>query len=267
MQIYGGGEELAKKKDIVNPNLLKDSKNIIIDKDHCNGGDPAGSNWWLIKDLDAPLQAGDNITLSFYVNSMTGGTYNDSFGLCLWKHGMNGEMASDYSYKFKLNAINVIHWTITASDDEPQISLHGGNYAEASGPNTQIKLSDFKIERGSIATPWCPAYEDYAMKSDLPTKLLAQDVDINTLTDEGSFFVESSNLDHFPAAYRNQWYFLNVTNAVGPNGIKQTVTPDNSDSKGWTMTRTGSYNADTHILEWKSWLISDFANGKLLRSK
>lgn len=42
--------------------------------------------------------------------------------------------------------------------------------------------------------------------------------------------------------------------------------PDNSDSAGWTMTRTGAYNTDTHIVEWGSWLISDFAKGKLLKS-
>ena len=103
--------------------------------------------------------------------------------------------------------------------------------------------------------------------ADLTTKMIIQDVDINTLTEEGNFFVESGNLDHFPAGYRNQWYFLNVTNAVGANRIKQTVMPDNSGSMGWTMTRTGSYNTDTHIAEWESWLISDFANGKLLKSK
>lgn len=110
-------------------------------------------------------------------------------------------------------------------------------------------------------------FKQIAWKSDIATKIIAQDVDINTLTNEGDFFVKSGNLDHFPAEYRNNWYFLNVTNAMGANRIKQTVTPDNSDSMGWAMTRTGSYDADTHTVEWKSWLILDFANGKLLKSK
>lgn len=116
-------------------------------------------------------------------------------------------------------------------------------------------------------TPWCSAYEDYAMKSDLATKIIAQDVDINTLTTEGNFFVMSNNMDHFPTKYRNQWYFLNVVNPKGnAHRIKQTVTPDHSEM-GWTMTRTGAYQPDTQTVLWGSWLISDFANGRLLKSK
>lgn len=113
-------------------------------------------------------------------------------------------------------------------------------------------------------TPWCSAYEDIAWKSDLTTKIIVQDVDINTLTNEGNFFVESNNLDHFPAEYRNPWYFLNVTSALSTSRIKQTVMPDHSDL-GWTMTRTGAINNET--VDWDSWLISDFTNGKLLKSK
>ena len=130
-----------------------------------------------------------------------------------------------------------------------------------------LVIQDVTLNKGNFAREYSPAPEDIARKSDLTTKRIAQDVDINTLTDEGSFFVESGNLDHFPAGYRNQWYFLNVTNTIGiADRIKQTVTPDNSDSMGWVMTRTGAYNSDTHTVEWKSWLILDFANGKLLKS-
>lgn len=111
-------------------------------------------------------------------------------------------------------------------------------------------------------------FEQIAWKSDIATKVIKQDVDINTLTTEGDFFIESSNLDHFPAGYKNQWYFLNVVNTVGDaDRIKQTVTPDNSDSMSWTMTRTGAYNSDTQTVSWGSWLILDFANSKLLKIK
>ena len=33
--------------------------------------------------------------------------------------------------------------------------------------NGNLKIERLKLEEGSIATTWCPAYEDYAMKSDL----------------------------------------------------------------------------------------------------
>ncbi len=108
-------------------------------------------------------------------------------------------------------------------------------------------------------------HEDIAWKSDLGTKLIKDDTaDINALTTEGKFFVITNNLDHFPTDYRNQWYFLEVSVTV--DRIKQTVTPDLSDVQSWTMTRTGVINSDKTI-NWKSWLITDYANGKVLKVK
>ncbi|ATO52446.1 hypothetical protein LA20531_01460 [Lactobacillus amylovorus DSM 20531] len=108
-------------------------------------------------------------------------------------------------------------------------------------------------------------FKQIAWKSDIATNVIKQNVDINTLTEEGNFFVESSNMDHFPAEYQNQWYFLNVVNPKADvNRIKQTVTPDHSEM-GWTMTRTGAVGNGT--VDWDSWLISDFANGKILKTK
>ena len=168
---------------------------------------------------------------------------------------------SVYYYQDIKKGENIISFPLQAVQESDGIKFTIDNCS------AQVSLKEATLSEGTIIKEWQPASEDYAMKSDLPTKTIIQYVDINTLTDEGSFFVESNNLDHFPAGYRNQWYFLNVTHAVGTNRIKQTIMPDNSDSMGWTMTRTGSYNTDTHITEWASWLISDFANGKLLKSK
>lgn len=166
-----------------------------------------------------------------------------------------------YTYYDVQKGINKVKFTTELNSDVDGIKITLDN------STANLVIQDATLNKGNFAREYSPAPEDYAMKSDLPTKIIAQDVDINTLTDEGSFFVESSNLDHFPAEYRNQWYFLNVTNAIGPDRIKQTVMPDNSDSMSWAMTRTGSHNTDTHAMEWGSWLISDFANGKLLKSK
>lgn len=112
-------------------------------------------------------------------------------------------------------------------------------------------------------------HEDIAWKSDLTTKAINQDIDINTLTEEGSFFVKSSNLDHFPAEYRNPWYFLNVESTIDHGNAgrtKQTVTPDNTDQLSWILVRSGLWHDDGSI-SWGDWLILDFANGKLLKSK
>lgn len=169
---------------------------------------------------------------------------------------------SVYYYQDIKKGENIISFPLQAVQESNGIKFSIDNCS------AQVSLTEATLNEGTIIKEWQPASEDYAMKSDLPTKAIIQNVDINTLTDEGSFFVESGNLDHFPAEYQNPWYFLNVTNAIGiANRIKQTVMPDNSDNFAWAMTRTGSYNTDTHAMEWESWLILDFAKGKLLKSK
>lgn len=167
-----------------------------------------------------------------------------------------------YTYYDIQKGINKIPFTAKLNSDVAAIKITLDN------STANLVVQDATLNKGNFAREYSPAPEDFAWKSDLATKTIIKDVDINTLTTEGVFFIESSNLDHFPAGYQNQWYFLNVVNPVGnANRIKQTVTPDNSDSLSWTMTRTGAYNPDTQTVDWKSWLISDFANGKLLKSK
>ncbi|TLQ21718.1 pyocin knob domain-containing protein [Lactobacillus helveticus] len=101
---------------------------------------------------------------------------------------------------------------------------------------------------------------------DTTTKLINGDVDINTLTKEGNFFVKSSTINHFPANYQDQWYFLNVVSPIDADKIKQTVTPDATDRYNWILVRTGTKNYDGSV-NWYDWLILDFSSGKLFHSK
>lgn len=50
---------------------------------------------------------------------------------------------------------------ITGGTITPRIESTNGS------PDTTYFIAGLKLERGTVATPWCPAYEDYAMKSDL----------------------------------------------------------------------------------------------------
>lgn len=112
-------------------------------------------------------------------------------------------------------------------------------------------------------------HEDIAWKSDVTTKTINQDVDINTLTEEGKFFVESNNANHFPANYQPIWYFLNVESTIdhGNSGrIKQTVVPDDTDRYNWILVRSGLWQNNRSV-SWRDWLILDFAGGKLFHSK
>lgn len=111
--------------------------------------------------------------------------------------------------------------------------------------------------------------DEFVKKSDISTKTIIHAGDINTLTKEGDFFIESSNVNHFPANYRDMWYFLNVKSTIDHGGsgrIKQTVVPDNTDRFNWILVRAGSWQSDGSV-NWNDWLILDFSNGKLLHSK
>lgn len=269
MQIYGGGDELAKKKDIANPNLLTGT------------ADFSGDNWSYqnasrdpnTKALNGNIcvkeaqwgqvyQVVNVVAGQFYTFSVE--TSNGYAGLFV--QAPDGASSDCFAGSGSVSqSFNTNTWHRFSNTWK---CVKSGQVRFFEAQSAEHYVANMKLEIGTVATPWCPAYEEYAMKSDLSTKTIIQNVDINTLTDEGSFFVESGNVDHFPAEYRNNWYFLNVVNPEGDvNRIKQTVMPDNSDSMGWTMTRTGSYNTDAHATEWGSWLILDFAKGKLLKSK
>ena len=247
MQIFGGGH------------------NFVTDADHIPGRN------YLSGTAPVSVQGQNTIGQAIATYTLTDKSLSNqvvTFNMAITSDTTSGRLYvgsnpnwQAYTFYDVQKGINKIQFTTKLNSDVDAIRITIDN------STANLVIQDVTLNKGNFAREYSPAPEDYAMKPDLTTKTIAQDVDINTLTNEGDFFVKSSNLDHFPAAYRNQWYFLNVTYAVGPNRIKQTVTPDNSDSKGWTMTRTGSYKADTHIVEWKSWLISDFANGKLLRFK
>ena len=202
----------------------------------------------------------------------------------------------------KVNIDNSLYKTITANDSMADVlgrNLQIGQknlvaFRDNSGPNDNnltasyngsgivfggddtaavLSVDGWGKRRARIG--WQSAYtnkmwhEDIAWKSDVTTKTINQDVDINTLTDEGNFFVESNNLNHFPANYQSMWYFLNVESTIDHSTsgrIKQTVVPDNTGQDSWMLTRTGLWQNNGSVA-WRNWLISDFANGKLLKSK
>lgn len=272
MSIFIDKHELAERKDIINPNLFTGSKDFtgewhsvlkdikLAQKDKYLDFTAICVNWaWGGISQYIAANKGETFTASAYVKGKAGSRLT-WFMVLNWEGENGGKQVYGIPDTQTINATGdwqKTSFTFTMPDSgmiKPRIEGDG---------SIPFWIAGMKLERGTTATPWCPAVEDYAMKSDLATKIITQDVDINTLTTEGDFFVESNNLDHFPTEYRNQWYFLNVVNPTGTNRIKQTVTPDASDRLSWTMTRTGAYNSGT--VNWASWLISDFANGKLLK--
>lgn len=276
MQLFGGGDEFAKKKDIINPNLIIGSKDFTgskwmnlsgnIQKDKYLDFTAVYVNWkWFGISQYIAVNKGETFTASMYVKAPAGSTIS-------WYITLPDDETNYQRVDTNPNGITITatgNWqrtsiTFTVTGDsgviQPRIE---------SDSNSPYWIAGMKLERGTNATPWCPAYEDYAMKSDLSTKTIIQDVDINTLTTEGNFFVESNNLNHFPTNYQNSWYFLNVESTIdhGDAGrIRQTVVPDDTKQHNWILVRSGLWHNDGS-LSWLDWLILDFANGKLLHSK
>lgn len=170
---------------------------------------------------------------------------------------------SVYYYQDIKKGENIISFPLQAVQESNGIKFTIDNCS------AQVSLTEATLNEGTIIKEWQPASEDYALKSDLPTKTISQDVDINTLTEEGRFFIKSTNLNHFPTDYQNMWYFLNVESTIdhGDAGkIKQTVMPDNTSQKSWILVRSGTWRNDGSV-SWYDWLILDFANGRLLHSQ
>ena len=174
MQLFGGGDEFAKKKDIVNPNLITGSKDFTgskwinisenIQKDKYLDFTAVCVNWaWNGISQYIAVNKGETFTFSAYAKSNAGSQLN--LFTPLNEDGEGG-------YK-KVNA-NPNGISIMTTGDWQKVSitftmLDSGTIKpriEGDGSIT-FWIAGMKLERGTVATPWCPAYEDYAMKSDL----------------------------------------------------------------------------------------------------
>lgn len=163
MQIFGGGDELAKKKDVINPNLMTNTSQAVDNK---------ASNTITIDNLISlstlQLLGGKTVTTSalFSWKNYMRGT-SDRFGWELQAGVTNGEdfYLGVWSQDIEDNSTGqkVFTKTIQIPVGINSIKRHA-YYFQSNG---SLKIEHLKLEEGSIATRWCPAYSDYAMKSDL----------------------------------------------------------------------------------------------------
>lgn len=292
--LFSGGKRLAYEDEIPFRNLIVFDKGIPVHNDGPIELSPtteplslkvkANGSWQSLTPLASVIE--DHwYTYSFYakISNMPGGVflytntnqYGDQLGivdLSSWELQVNSTRVSALREPNGFDLTNFIRQN-NLQNVEMKISVtfrasktgQTGFALESDATGFEFYTGLWKFQE----TPWCSAYEDYAMKSDLTTKTIIQDVDINTLTEEGGFFVKSNNLNNFPANYQNSWYFLNVESTIehGDAGrIKQTVVPDDTNLHNWILVRSGLWHNDGSV-SWCSWLILDFANGKILHSK
>lgn len=181
--IFINGAKLALAKDMVNPNLLA---NTTIKSDDSNwsiptkGAVPLSTNpyYRFAKKFNFYNHNDPQANVCLKTNNYLDGTY--TFSLMSFE-GRNANYASE-QFEFSINAtiddkeVNLgsmfIHatqkWhkeslTFKASGNMTQLKFQAGTGI----PAGVIALTGWKLERGTISTDWCPAYDDYAMQSDL----------------------------------------------------------------------------------------------------
>lgn len=167
-------EDLAKKKDIANPNLITGSKDFTgskwtlksenLQKDKYLDFTAVCINWaWGGIAQYIAVNKGETFTASMYVKAPAGSTI--SWYITLPNNETN----------YKRVDTNPSGITTTATGNWQRTSITFTVTGDSGVIKPRIESADsapywiagMKLERGTNATPWCPAYEDYAMKSDL----------------------------------------------------------------------------------------------------
>jgi hypothetical protein len=174
MQLFGGGDKFLTNIDLQNTSA---GTNLLVgSKDWSTNVAIYGSTHALdTKYLNGKIMAltGTGTKNSLQIQNLSVGTqiawsvWAKSTGTAILHTEVNGGAG-------KKNIQLGSDWTRVSSCGTPRGS--GTLFFWNNTPNSEIDLCLPKIELGSIATQWCPAPEDYVMKSDqvLTTKNLIQ---------------------------------------------------------------------------------------------
>lgn len=201
MRLFGGGDEFLTNIDLQNTsagtNLLVGSKDWatntaiygsahVLDEKYLNGKIFALTETGMNNGLQIQnLSIGTQIAWSVWAKST---------GTAILHTEVNGGAGSK---DIKLGS----DWTRVSSCGAPRFS--GVLFYWNKTPNSEIDLCLPKIELGSIATQWCPAPEDYVMKSDkvLTTKNLIQALFSDELVNDVDDRFDMNNAS--PGIYRS----------------------------------------------------------------
>lgn len=189
MQLFGGGDELAKKKDVINPNLLKGTANFdqkfwgelqLSGKDYLGNDQFEATTAWFGPHETINVRSGDVITISGIVKLNidacqigipAGDTkYNDTAVVVTRSPQIfvDGQSRGTGYINITDQNYHVLSATYTVTQGG---TLNPRFESPSDQPN--FLLSSMKAEYGSVATDWCPAYADYAMKASLMNYLLS----------------------------------------------------------------------------------------------
>ena len=165
--------ELAERKDATNPNLFTGSKDFTSDwmnldqvkqKDKYLDFTAICDNWeWNGISQYIAANKGDTFTASAYVKANAGSSL--SWFTLLGGDNEDGHTKADTNPQNQAitatGGWQKTSFTFTATSDgtiKPRIESDG---------TVTFWIAGMKLEKGTVATPWCPALEDYAWESDI----------------------------------------------------------------------------------------------------
>ena len=164
--------ELAEKKDIINPNLVYGTPIKYT------GARGEGTTRHMV----LPSSNSDWNYVGFYLN--TSFKRGDYFTITA-KGNLTGPHRGDGQFKVsifsfdtaisyldgdpllpsgRLASITVKVWGNSSVSNPPVLLVYSGKPTALK--DNQLEVDYLKVGRGTIATPWCPAYEDLVLKSD-----------------------------------------------------------------------------------------------------
>ena len=178
MQLFGGGDEFAKKKDIINPNLFTGSKDFTGSKWINISENPQKDkyldftaiyvNWtWMGISQYIAVNKGETFTASMYVKVSAGSSVSWYINLPS-DEGAYKQVNVDSNSKTINGTGNWQKTSITFTVTGDSGAIRPRIESDGSSP---YWIAGMKLERGAAATPWCPAYEDYVAKSDFDNKV------------------------------------------------------------------------------------------------
>lgn len=173
MSIFIDKHELAEKQDIVNPNIFTGSKDFtgnwlnveqVKQKDKYLDFTAVYVDWaWNGITQYIDVKKDEVLTVSAYVKANAGSTIT-----------LFSPLNSDNESGHTRAGTDPQGSAITPTGDWQKVSycfrvLGNGTIkprVESDG-TVPFWVAGMKLERGGNATPWCPAYDDYVMQSDL----------------------------------------------------------------------------------------------------
>ena len=167
--------ELAERKDAINPNLLTGSKDFtgnwlnvdqVKQKDKYLDFTAVYVDWtWNGISQYIDVNAGETLTASAYVKAKAGSQF-------FWYTTLNSDNEDGHTK----TDTNPESQPITATGDWQKTSFtftatsDGTIKPRIEGDGTvPFWIAGMKLEKGTVATDWCPALEDYAWTSDITT--------------------------------------------------------------------------------------------------